>query len=69
MERKSSALLRRPAVEAKTGLSTSSIYAKMARGEFPKPIRLGPKSVAWIEDEVDNWIAARVAASRQGEAA
>ncbi|SDD72482.1 helix-turn-helix transcriptional regulator [Rhodospira trueperi] len=69
MERKSSALLRRPAVKAKTGLSTSSIYAKMARDEFPKPIRLGPKSVAWIEDEVDAWIAARVAASRQGEAA
>lgn len=69
MERKTSTLLRRPAVEAKTGLSTSSIYARIKRGDFPAPVRLGPKSVAWIEDEVDAWIDARVAASRPLEAA
>jgi prophage regulatory protein len=42
----------------KTGLSKSSLYEKIASGEFPKPVRLGTdaKSVAWPEHEVDQWI-------------
>ena len=39
-------LLRRPEVEAITGLSCSAIYAKMASGDFPRPMRLGPRAVA-----------------------
>ncbi|MGO3344155.1 MAG: AlpA family phage regulatory protein [Marinomonas sp.] len=35
-----------------TGLSRSSIYAYMAKGGFPKPIQLGPRAVAWVEEEV-----------------
>jgi prophage regulatory protein len=54
--------LRRPAVTAKTGLGTASIYEKIARGEFPKPVRLGAKAVAWLEQEVEDWQAARIAA-------
>jgi prophage regulatory protein len=54
-------VLRRPAVVAKTGESTSTIYEKMARGEFPRPIRLGKRSVGWIEDELDAYIAKRIA--------
>lgn len=57
-------ILRRKAVEDRTGLSRSSIYAGMADGSFPKQISLGAKSVGWLEPEVDGWIAARVAASR-----
>lgn len=44
-----------------TGLSRSSIYAYMAKGGFPKPIQLGPRSVAWIEEEVQEWLKAKVA--------
>ena len=37
-------LLRRREVEAQTRLSRSAIYARMAQGEFPRPVRLGPNS-------------------------
>ncbi len=57
-------ILRRKQVEARTGLPRSSIYAGMADGSFPRQIYLGAKSVGWLEAEVDDWIAARVAASR-----
>lgn len=43
-----------------TGLSRSSIYAYMAKGEFPKPIQLGPRAVAWIEEEVHSWLQVRI---------
>ena len=49
-------LLKRPEVEAITGLSRASIYSKMAKGDFPRPLRIGPKSVAWRESNVQEWI-------------
>lgn len=61
MERSSPNIMRRPAVEAKTGLSRSTIYQQMNAGTFPKPIRLGPKAVGWLESEVLAWIEARTA--------
>lgn len=54
--------LRRQAVEAKVGMSCSTIYKLIAKGAFPRPVRLGDKAVAWLESEVDAWIASRVAA-------
>jgi prophage regulatory protein len=51
--------LRRPAVEAATGLSRSTIYDLMSRGEFPRPIKLTSKAVAWSEDEILDWLATR----------
>jgi prophage regulatory protein len=56
----STRLLRRKAVEAKIGLKTSALYAAMAKG-FPKPVRIGERAVAWVEGEVDAWIARRLA--------
>jgi prophage regulatory protein len=47
-----------------TGLARSTIYERIATGGFPKPIHLGPRSVGWIADEVEDWIAARIAESR-----
>lgn len=46
----------------KTGLSKSSIYDLMNRGRFPQTVRLSPRSVAFIEAEIDEWMAERVAA-------
>jgi len=43
-----------------TGLSRSSIYAYMAKGVFPKPIQLGPRAVAWVEEEVQGWLQVRL---------
>jgi prophage regulatory protein len=54
------AILRRPQVEARTGMGTSLIYALMARGEFPRPIKLTAKAVGWPEHIVEAWIAARI---------
>lgn len=47
-----------------TGLSRSSIYLKVSVSEFPKPIKLGLRSVGWIEAEVAAWIEARINVSR-----
>ncbi len=58
-------ILRRKQVEARTGLSRSSIYAAIKAGTFPAPVSLGEKSVGWLQHEIDGWISARVAASRE----
>lgn len=63
-------ILRRKQLEARTGLSRSSIYGRLSPKSpqydpsFPKPIRLGAGfsrggSVGWIEAEVNDWIVAR----------
>ncbi len=57
-------LLTLSAVIARTTYSRSSIYAKIARGEFPPPIVLGPNRVAWPESRISAWIDAKVAESR-----
>lgn len=57
-------ILRRKQVEARTGLPRSSIYAAIKTGTFPAPVSLGEKSVGWLEHEVEEWIASRVAVSR-----
>lgn len=53
-------LIRLPAVIERTGLSKSTIYARGTVGEFPKPVPLGNSLSAWVEDEVDAWIEARI---------
>jgi prophage regulatory protein len=57
-------LLRLPEVMRRTGLSRGTIYAKMARGEFPASIDLGARSVAWLSDEVSDFIMERIRRSR-----
>ena len=54
-------IIRRPEVERRTGKSRSSIYEKMAKGKFPKPVHLGPRAVGWVEQEIDQHIAAKIA--------
>lgn len=57
-------ILRRKAVETRTGLSRSSLYEAMAKGRFPKPVRIGSRAVGWLESEIRSWIAQRVEQSR-----
>ena len=52
-------ILRRPKVEDRTGRSRSSIYAGMAEGSFPQPVKLGTRAVGWRESDIDAWIASR----------
>jgi prophage regulatory protein len=55
----SDTLLRRPEVESRTGLSRSTIYDWMKRGEFPQPVKLGARLVAWRESDVTAWMKSR----------
>ena len=57
-------VLRLPRVQARTGLSRSTIHVRVANGSFPQPIRLGARAVGWLESEVDAWIREQIAASR-----
>lgn len=52
-------ILRRREVETKTGLSRSTIYSYIAKGQFPAPINLGPRTVGWVESEIDDWLSSR----------
>lgn len=58
------AILRLPSVKARTGLSRSTIYLRISEGSFPRPVSLGGRAVGWIEAEVNDWLAMRIAASR-----
>lgn len=55
-------LERLPTVKARTGLSRSEIYRRIASGDFPAPIKLGERASAWNASEVDGWITGRIAA-------
>ena len=52
-------ILRRPDVEVRTGLSRSTLYAMMAEGSFPQPVRLGKRAVGWRESAVARWLETR----------
>ena len=63
-------------VMSRTGYGRTSIYRKMEDGSFPKSIKLGGaptdpckfdcRAIAWIEDEVDQWVDARIEARNIG---
>ena len=59
-------LLPLKSVTDRTSLSKVQIYRMMAWGKFPRPVPVGPHRVAWVEREVDAWIAERVALPRRG---
>ncbi len=57
-------ILRLPQVMARTGLSRSTIYLRISKGQFPRPISLGGRAVGWIEEEIDRWLEEQIKASR-----
>jgi len=60
-------ILRRFQVERETGLSRSTIYARITQGLWPKPVSLGPRAVGWPAREVGAINAARIAGRTDGE--
>ena len=62
--------IRLPEVLTRTGFGRTSIYRKMEDGSFPRSVKLGGpledhnafdcRAVAWIEDEVEQWIESRI---------
>jgi predicted DNA-binding transcriptional regulator AlpA len=55
-------LLRLPKVCEDTALPPSSIYDAIAAGEFPPPVKIGRRAVAWPKCHIDAWLASRVEA-------
>ena len=51
-------ILRMPAVMRLTGQARSTIYDKLSRGEFPKPVKLGQRAVGWYESDIAKWLKA-----------
>ncbi|MFT3806706.1 helix-turn-helix transcriptional regulator [Arenimonas sp.] len=58
-------ILRLPDVKARTGLSRSTIYLRVAQKTFPTPINLGGRAVGWLEAEIEDWLAQQIAESRK----
>ena len=56
---KNEKLLRRPAVLGITALTNSTLYYFMQEGLFPSPVKLGKRTVAWKQSEIDEWINTR----------
>ena len=62
--------IRLPEVLRRTGYGRTSIYRKMEDGSFPRSVKLGgppidpnafdSRAIAWIEDEVEQWIESRI---------
>lgn len=56
---------RLPTVLRRLGVSRSTFYKLIQQGKFRAPVKLGPRSVGWLTTDTDEFIAARVQASRQ----
>jgi prophage regulatory protein len=54
-------ILRWREVRSRVGLSRSTIWRMVRRGEFPKPLMLGRQSIGWLETELNLWIETRAA--------
>jgi prophage regulatory protein len=53
-------LIRIDEVMKRVPYSRSTLYLKISRKEFPQPISLGARAVAWAVSDVDSWIAKRI---------
>ena len=63
------ALLLKPTVSLVTGLSASSISRKVASGDFPAPVKDGPRCTRWVCGSVLDWLAAQGSGSaKEGRA-
>lgn len=53
-------LLRLNQVIDRVGFKRSTIYELISQKKFPKPVKLGVKSVAWVESEIEDWIQEKI---------
>lgn len=47
--------LRLPAVIELVGIKRTIIYERIKAGTFPKPVQIGPRAVAWDQEELVKW--------------
>jgi prophage regulatory protein len=60
-------IMRRAEVERTTGLSRATIYAHVAAGTFPPPVRITTKSVGWRASDIQSWLARLPTGTTGGE--
>lgn len=52
-------ILRLNQVKEICGISRSTLYALLQRGEFPAPISLGARAIGWFASDVNEWVVSR----------
>ena len=57
-------LIRLKEVMSICGMSRSSVYLAIKNGQFPSPVKLSTRSIAWLRSEVIAWVESRVKATR-----
>ncbi|CAM3843911.1 helix-turn-helix transcriptional regulator [Serratia fonticola] len=57
-------LIRLPEVQRRTGYSKAWIYRLISQNRFPSSVKIGTRSIAFVESEVNEWINQRIAESR-----
>ena len=60
-------LLTRAEVEKRCGVTCSTVYRWMRSGQFPEPLKIGPRAVRWPEGELIAWLEERPRATGDGE--
>ena len=60
-------ILRIADVEVATSLTRSAIYDGVANGWFPTPVPITERSRGWLSDEVEAWLAERIAERAAGK--
>jgi prophage regulatory protein len=53
-------VLRLETIQRILALSRSAIYARMAAGDFPPPLHLGPRAIGWLQSDIDAWLESRI---------
>lgn len=64
----STRLIRLPEVLLRTGYGKAWIYRLISEGRFPTQIKIGSRSIAFIESEIDDWIQATIDETRKNAA-
>jgi prophage regulatory protein len=67
-EKVSPSLLKLSEVQALAPYSKASIYRLMAEGIFPKPIKLGSRSVFWVKSDIEDYIQTSIDNSKKDAA-
>lgn len=57
-------LIRVPEVLSRVGFSRTTLYERIKEGSFPERVKIGLRSVAFVESEIDAWIEKVIAESR-----
>ena len=64
MQAQSPRLIRKPEALRRTGYSNTRLFHAVKDGSFPQPVKIGSRAIAFVESEVDEFITAMIAASR-----